>query len=92
LQAVSAAATAQSPVITLHTFIMPGILTTTAGQVNHPQALKPNLLLRQLKIDVLSVLVVTDKVDFGEVSEANETQKPADAGGISIARGVSPSK
>ena len=34
---------------------------------------KDNLLLRQLKIDVLSVLVVTDKLDFGEVSEANET-------------------
>jgi hypothetical protein len=31
------------------------------------------LLLRQLKIDVLSVLVVTDKLEFGEVSEANET-------------------
>jgi hypothetical protein len=49
---------------------MPGILTTTAGQVNHPQALKPNLLLRQLKIDVLSVLVVTDKLELASLRRA----------------------
>ena len=30
------------------------------------QAVVCELLLRQLKIDVLSVLVVTDKLDFGE--------------------------
>ena len=38
----------------------------TIGAWDFSPEIKVRLLLRQLKIDVLSVLVVTDKLEFGD--------------------------